>query len=1078
MVKDPFVKDILKQFKEGLTLDGRNKVFQNSCALTGADLKDHQNPEEYTKYRLIEPILQHLECKIDNKERHFEALSKHSRNVDYTITTKDGTRYIIEAKAFNADLFEKNVGGAVNQILDALKLVDVVKEFQFGIATDGQRWVFYNNERKQIANLTIESDFETITNILNKGQTISFDREAVSKKFYQWYSALLFGGKYRDNKNKSCTIAKEDSLVSSIMRVESEQSREKIAQTTIDRLIFIKFLESKGIIKNQIIHYLYTLEDERLNVQLRSLFFDVMSTKVEQREGVNPQFKDIPYLNGSLFIRIPAEVENPDYRIRPTTLKEVFRFLDSFSFTNEGGASSISLDPEIMGYIFEMSMLDEDRKGTGAFYTPKEITTYMSRDAIHDKFLQNVRGYLKNKEGYTPKEADEIRTMEDVYRLKEMRLSGIFSEVLTSFTVCDNACGSGAFLLAAADVLYDMYMKINENSGLRNSKIGIRRLIISNNLYGVDLNPNAVEIAKLRLWLWLVDVYESDQIPEALPNIDYNILSGNSLVGFGRIDPGIQKSVTLDDYLGGKSLTMLLKERNKLVASYKNKSGDDARRLKKQIDSLSDPIHFKLDQMLFKECAKGMGCTFEQFRELRPFHWGFDFSSVFDKTGFDVIIGNPPYVQLQKMTKSDNDLVVLARRYYEVAGYRSFDTMGDLYCLFYERSNKLLKPAGILSYITSNKWMRNSYGANLRNYFIQNTDMRHVIDIADLQVFKSATVECDILSFQSRIVGSDRNEILVPSCVLSDNSQLEDIEGFVESNMVNYSFELDKPWVIDVGLYPSIEAKMKEKGKLLGEWENPIFFGIKTGLNDAFIIDQKEYNHIIQSDSNSSKLLYPILRGKDIQRYRYSFGNKWIIGTFPFLKLSIEDYPGIVEHFAKYPRELLEQTGEKHIIDGVEKKSRKKTNNRWFETQDTVKYCDEFRKEKIIWGEISDHPKFSLDRFGEFAAEATTFFMTGDHLPYLLGILNSKFSDYAFSHIGTTTGMGTTRWKKYTIQQLPVPVPDEDFEAKFSEKVLALVKAHEEGSDTVMLESEVNSMVYELYGLNDAEIAEVEKFCG
>jgi len=396
---DAFLKNLMETFKNGLTLDGRQRVFKENKVLDGQDINQHQDPEEYTKRMLIAPLLDYLGCTIDNAERRFESLKNHSRKVDYTFHTAFGEKYLLEAKSLHSDLFAKKDDGAVNQILDALKLSDVVKEYKYGIATSGDRWIFINSDRELIADYSIENDFEKIKNILCESIIPEFDKEEISKKFYSWYSALLFGGKYKNHNGKSCKIAEEDCLVNSVIKVDSKEDKEKIAQSTIDRLVFIKFLESKGIIKEKIIHYMYTLEDDRLNTQLRSLFFDVMNTKVADRDEVNPVFKDIPYLNGSLFVRIPAEVDNPDYRIKAAILRMVFEFLDSFTFSNEDSLKRQSLDPEILGYIFEMSMLDTDRKGTGAFYTPKEITTYMSRDAIHTKLIQNIKMYLKTS-GY------------------------------------------------------------------------------------------------------------------------------------------------------------------------------------------------------------------------------------------------------------------------------------------------------------------------------------------------------------------------------------------------------------------------------------------------------------------------------------------------------------------------------------------------------------------------------------------------------------------------------------------------------------------------------------------------------
>ena len=188
------------------------------------------------------------------------------------------------------------------------------------------------------------------------------------------------------------------------------------------------------------------------------------------------------------------------------------------------------------------------------------------------------------------------------------------------------------------------------------------------------------------------------------------------------------------------------------------------------------------------------------------------------------------------------------------------------------------------------------------------------------------------------------------------------------------------------------------------EWDINIYRGILTGYNDAFIIDGSIRNKLICQDAKSAEIIRPILRGRDVKRYNYQFADLYIIATFPSLHYDINEYPAVRDYLLSFGMERLEQTGAIHTINGAIIKSRKKTRNKWFETQDSISYWDDFSKQKIVWGEISDKTKFALDGNGDFYCEATTFLMTGSHLKYLLCFLNSKFSEYYFSKIGTTTG--------------------------------------------------------------------------
>jgi hypothetical protein len=211
------------------------------------------------------------------------------------------------------------------------------------------------------------------------------------------------------------------------------------------------------------------------------------------------------------------------------------------------------------------------------------------------------------------------------------------------------------------------------------------------------------------------------------------------------------------------------------------------------------------------------------------------------------------------------------------------------------------------------------------------------------------------------------------------------------------------------------------------------------------------------------------LRGRDIKRYGYEFADLYLIATFPSLKIDIEKYPAVKKHLLSFGMKRLEQTGKEYKVNGETIKARKKTTNKWFETQDSISYWDDFNRQKIVWGEISDKTKFALDMNGDYYAEATSFLMTGTKLAYLVCYLNSTLSEYLFSKIGTTTGVGTVRWKKFKIEQLYIPLVTK-IQEQFFETLLTRLKKKE------ISEIVINQNIYKICGLSEDEILFIENY--
>lgn len=278
------------------------------------------------------------------------------------------------------------------------------------------------------------------------------------------------------------------------------------------------------------------------------------------------------------------------------------------------------------------------------------------------------------------------------------------------------------------------------------------------------------------------------------------------------------------------------------------------------------------------------------------------------------------------------------------------------------------------------------------------------------------------------------------------------------------SFTNSDSWVILTGIEQRIKEKIERIGTPLKDWDIQINYGIKTGFNEAFIIDGIKRKELIEQDPKSAEIIRPILRGRDIKRYGYEFADLYLIATFPSLKIDIEKYPAIKKHLLSFGIERLEQTGKEHKINGKTIKARKKTTNKWFETQDSISYWDDFSKQKIIFSELTQGSCFILDDICEMMILQTGYIIVGNHLKFLLALLNSKFIEWAFrKYFSVELGGSGLRWLKQYVETLPIILPNKETEQKIEN--LLETKQYQE----------IDKLVYELYELTNEEIVFTEQ---
>ncbi|EHV4777803.1 class I SAM-dependent DNA methyltransferase [Campylobacter coli] len=649
--------------------------------------------------------------------------------------------------------------------------------------------------------------------------------------------------------------------------------------------------------------------------------------------------------------------------------------------------------------------------------------------------------------------------------------------------------------------------------------------IIENNLFGVDINPNSCEITKLRLWIELLkhSFYQSFDDEnyhdlKTLPNIDINIKCGNSLVSYFETGkslshyPNIKERINkykriVKDYKEGfyTDKNLIAKEIKNLQESFKNfclkdKFNKEIKQLtnganeysKKYGDFLADEHHDEKFKSFFsknmfefsfdeKEATKEFANLKKEYDNIfnlesnHPFEWRFEFPEILDDDGnfkgFDLIIGNPPYIRQEELKELKPHLA---------KNYKVYKGTSDIYTYFYELGFNVLKDNGVLSYITSNKYTRAGYGEALREFLLKNVKFLEYTDLNGIKVFDSATVDTSILCFEKSKSKDNKfkylalsNEIL-KTCAY-DIGLYKDFAEFSQNSLSKESFTFSDENT------SALKAKIERIGTPLKEWQGlNIYRGILTGYNEAFIITTEKRNEILANckdkaeKERTAKLIRKMLRGRDIKRYSYEWAGLWVINAHNGYKnqngekveaINIENYPSLKKHFDEfYPQ--LEKRADKGLAP--------------YNLRNCA-YIEEFEREKIVYSEIVRKPQFYLDTKLNFYAEATSFILTGENLKYLIAFLNNDFVAFIFKtfYAGGNLGENGFRYKKAFLEKLPIPKINSKNQ-KLADELINLVdeilkaKEQDKNANTQELENKINSLVYKLYNLTEDEIKIIE----
>ena len=746
--------------------------------------------------------------------------------------------------------------------------------------------------------------------------TAAFSVEVLTKQFYkdlfEWYQWAI----------------EPSSNVSFPNNITTEEDDREDLETKIIRLItrimFVWFIKQKDLVPSKIfdIEYLGTILKDfdpynktvgnYYNAILQNLFFATLNRAIEDEQGnkrkfatnvkkdiktlyryaemfsiseneVINLFAEVPFLNGGLFecldktkkIDGVEQAFNHDgfsrndkrfadgrYRNRavvPNNLffepeKGLISILNRYNFTIEENSpeeQQVALDPELLGKVFENLLgaynpetKETARNQSGSFYTPREIVNYMVDESliVYLGDTPLVRSLFEQDFSFDKNHTEDYK---------------IIADKLRNIKILDPACGSGAFPMGLLNRMVDILLRIFPNEKVYDLKLAI----IENCIYGSDIQRIAAQITKLRFFISLICNCEKDVtkpnfgIP-TLPNLETKFVAANSL-----ITPKHTTHLENLEITQTKDQLRKIRHEHFLAKTTYKKSllREQDQELRKKLARL-----LAEDDFFATEDAKLLAAwnPYDQNAE-SPF---FDPAWMFGvNDGFDIVIGNPPYIQLQN---NGGELAKL----YEPCGYKTFAKTGDIYCLFYERGYQLLKPNGHLCYITSNKWMRAGYGEKTRDFFAKNTNPQLLIDFAGVKIFESATVDTNILLFAK---ATNEHKTLCAVTNKQNKDSVKNLSVFVQQQGVECDFTGSDLWVILSPIEQSIKRKIEAVGVPLKDWDINIYRGVLTGYNDAFIISTEKRNEILancqteEERSKTAELIRPITPSFTTDRFNF-----------------------------------------------------------------------------------------------------------------------------------------------------------------------------------------------------------------
>jgi hypothetical protein len=603
-------------------------------------------------------------------------------------------------------------------------------------------------------------------------------------------------------------------------------------------------------------------------------------------------------------------------------------------------------------------------------------------------------------------------------------------------------------------------------------------------------------------------------ILQTLPNIDINIKCGNSLISRFALDADLKQALkksaskwtidsyrlAVDTYRNAQSKEQKREmERliNEIKTNFRSEISQDDPKVKR-LRNLNGELYTLTNQgQLFeiskKEKAdwnakvskltaetKKLEAEIEEIKSNKiyenAFEWRFEFPEVLDDNGdfvgFDVVIGNPPYIRQEEFSDIKSYLKCRFEIYHSIA---------DLLTFFVELGYTLLKEKGTFQFIISNKFTRANYGQVMRQFLLNKTSLTHFLDFSGIPVFDEATVDAAIIGFNKLIIKPNK---FVYANIPKENLDVLEFDVFLNTIKIDFEQESlsNNVWAFENAQVLEIKRKIEAQGVALKDWDITINYGLKTGLNDAFIIDGKKKDEFIEQDPQSAAILKPLLRGRDIQKWKADFQDLWLI-YIPW-HFPLHNIPNIqgasevaeVEFSRQYPVIFNYLKGFKTELS---KRNRAETGIRyeWYALQRFgSNYWNDFRKPKIIYPNMTKFLPFVIDLDGEFYHNDKSFHLVSDRIHWLGAFFNSKLFDYCFRDNFPELLGGTRELRKVFFDKIPVKQISESSEQPFKDLVLKILELKKQNPtvDTSELESQIDQLVYQLYDLTAEEIEIIE----
>lgn len=857
---------------------------------------------------------------------------------------------------------------------------------------------------------------------------------------------------------------------------------------------------------------------------LNSSLFEI--SDIEDRTIVISNLRDdrkMPLYQGTVLKDTAGKKRTGDMN----ALQYLFEFLDAYDFAGEGSEdiqedNKTLINASVLGLIFEKINGYKD----GSYYTPGFITMYMCRETVRRSVVRRfneLKGWnctdfdqlfdrISDK-----KEANDIvnslkicdpavgsghflvSALNEIIAVKsELKilldrqgrtLRDYHVEVINDELIVTDDDGA----------LFAYNPRNPESRRVQEALFHEKQSIIENCLFGVDINPNSVKICRLRLWIELLKnaYYEQENRLQTLPNIDINIKCGNSVVSRFGLDADLKEALR-------KSKFSMDAYRLAVRQYHHARNKDEKRELERLISSIkgdfrseigkNDPKVLKLSRLggeLFNlvhqvqlfglsekeqaEQQKKQAKLQQEINQLKDeidsikenriyenaFEWRFEFPEILDDegnfTGFDAVIGNPPYIRQEELTPF---------KHYLQQHYGTYAGTADLYVYFVERGMQVLRPDGEFSYILPNKWMRAGYGDRMRQY-LKHKRIHSISDFGDLAVFEEATTYPCILEMQNTGPADTFQVIPVDSLRFE-----EGLSAYMRERAypVHTASLQDSGWTLSNEKVQSLLEKLRTRGTPLGEFvQGKIYYGIKTGLNEAFVINAATRERLIAEDPRSAEVIRPFLAGKDVKRYQRPGGDKYLIlfekgftnkqrGSTPPEEWFRTNYPAVHEHL---------------ILFEEKARNRSDKGDYWWELR-ACEYYGEFEKNKIVYPNICRQPEFTLDNEGIYTNQKC-FIIPLDNR-FLLGYLNSSVVFFLFRNILPMLRGGFYEPSSLYFDKFPVPYPSEEQKSRLETLVTHIMTLRESdpGADTSQPESDIDRLVYSLFDLSEEEIGVIE----